>query len=171
MASTQQSISGNDDSRKSDPVVSGAVVTVENGEPTPKQVFVSRNGTVQFVNHDSVDYKLRLFARDRKIHPDVDLLLSGRCGVTVIVDEGIGGPGECYYELFPIVVAFLDCFDEAIAALSRVPAETPILDAVKVAEDIVNVAAPPPPGGPNPPLVPLLAALKKGPGGGIITVP
>jgi hypothetical protein len=180
MATTKQSISPGDDSRRGEPVepaVSAAVVVVENGEPTPKQVFVSRNGTVQFVNHDSVDYKLRLYARGRQIHADVDLLLSGRCGITVIVDQGLGGPGECYYELFPIVVAFLDCFDEAIAALSAACAQAPPdgsydQEPLKLAEEAVKVPAPPAPSAPSSPLVPLLSALtKKGPGGGVITVP
>lgn len=180
MATTKQSISPGDDSRRGEPVepaLSAAVVTVENGNPTPEQVFVLRNGTVQFVNHDSVDYKLRLYARGRQIHADVDLLLSGRCGVTVIVDEGLGGPGECYYELFPIEVAFLGCFDEAIAALRAACAQASTegsynQEPLKVAEEAVKVPAPPAPGVPSSPLMPLLSALtKKGPGGGIITVP
>jgi hypothetical protein len=149
-------------------------VKVENGYPTPKQVFVFRNGTVQFVNHDPVDYKLRLYARDRSIHADVDLLLSGRCGVTVIVDEGIGGPGECYYELFPILVPFFNCFDEfAAQALDSV--ETPAIESStdelgNVVEEVANasVSAAPGPAGGSPQLA---FQMKKGPGGGIITVP
>jgi hypothetical protein len=124
---------------------SDAVVTVENGTPTPGTVTVTRNGTVQFVNHDPVDYRLRLSTRDGKLHPDVDLLLSGRCGVTVIVDQDLIGKGKCYYHLFPIDLNYLSFLDKT--------------DGESQSSDRSE----------NPPRQE--KKDKKGPGGGIITVP
>jgi hypothetical protein len=131
------------------PVESGAVVTIVNGVPTPYEVFVTRSGTVQFVNHDPVDYRLRLSTRDRSQHPDVDLLLSGRCGVTVIVDQDLLGRGQCYYDLFPIEITYLSWITETSVARETTYA------------------------GGEPEHRPRQPEFKdrKGPGGGIITVP
>ena len=148
-------------------VVSGAVVTVENGNPSPDQVFVDRMGTVQFVNLDSIDYRLRLWTRSRELHPDVDVLLSGRGGVTVIVDEAIPPMGECYYELFPFEVSGLGSLAETMLAQNVAADEFSAVQSADVsAADTTATAA-------DDSSNPRKAAnkQKKGPGGGIITVP
>jgi hypothetical protein len=82
-------------------VAADAVVTVTNALPDPSIVQVNPQGTVQFVNKDEVDYRLRLWTREAERHADVDLLLPARGGITVIVDPEIKDKGECEYELFP----------------------------------------------------------------------
>jgi hypothetical protein len=172
MATPKQSISGETDVRKAESdVLSGAVVTVENGDPTPKQVIVDRNGTVQFVNKDSIDYRVRLWTRGRERHPDVDVLLSGRGGVTVIVDEEIKPIGECYYELFPFEISDLGSEEGAARALAS--AESATVESLTIEEGFTETVVGDGSTAPaNPPVVPILAGkLGKGPGGGIITVP
>jgi hypothetical protein len=172
MATPKQSISADTDLRRAESdVLSGAVVTVENGDPTPKQVFVDRNGTVQFVNKDSIDYRLRLWTRTRERHPDVDVLLSGRGGVTVIVDQEITPTGECYYELFPFEISELGSEAGATRDLASVASAT--VEALTIEESVIETVVGDASATPaNPPEVPILAGkLGKGPGGGIITVP
>jgi len=145
--------------------VSGAVVTVENGNPSPDQVFVDRMGTVQFVNLDSIDYRLRLWTRSRELHPDVDVLLSGRGGVTVIVDEAVPPMGQCYYELFPFEVSGLGSLAETLLAQNLAADE--FVAANSAAEAAADTTAT---GDSSTPRKPA-KKQKKGPGGGIITVP
>ncbi len=45
-------------------VPADAIVTVTNGEPEPIVVQVNPRGTVQFVNKDDKDYRLRLWTSD-----------------------------------------------------------------------------------------------------------
>ncbi len=78
---------------------SEATITVKGGCPNPPEVEVCPEATVQFVNEDSVAYRVRLWTRDGQWHADVDILLPARCGITVMVDPLTGTKGECYYEL------------------------------------------------------------------------
>lgn len=80
-------------------VPADAIVTVTNGEPEPIVVQVNPRGTVQFVNKDDKDYRLRLWTSDSERHADVDLLLPGRGGITVMVDPEIKDRGACEYEV------------------------------------------------------------------------
>ena len=80
-------------------VPADAVVTITNGDPEPVEVQVNPRGTVQFVNKDDRDYRLRLWTRDSERHADVDLLLPGRGGITVMVDPEIKDRGTCEYEV------------------------------------------------------------------------
>ena len=75
-------------------------VTVKNGEPSPADVNVRPEGTVQFVNEDTNAYRVRLWTRDGDWHADIDILLPARSGITVMVDPATTNEGECYYELF-----------------------------------------------------------------------
>jgi hypothetical protein len=89
------------------------VVTVTGGDASPVDVYVNLHGTVQFLNADSIDYRVRLRANhDRHAdgpHPDVDVLLPARGSFTLVVDPATILDGECKYELFPLnLPAFTD---------------------------------------------------------------
>jgi hypothetical protein len=148
------------------PAVSGAIVTVKNGFPDPKDVYVLRNGTVQFVNHDPVSYRLRIYTHESDIHPDVDILLSGRGGVTLIIDPDLGPlGGKCYYELLPIEVTYLTWLDEAYSDITVSGTESSATNPPR-REGGGKIGLDP---GGNPTAPPYQAFNKKGPGGGTIT--
>jgi hypothetical protein len=134
--------------------VPNVVVTVEDGYPNPQQVWVAPSATVQFVNKDAIDYKVRLWIRSEEDHPDVDVILPARGSVTVIVDPETPSMGQCYYELLPFNVSSLDTV--------RLGRET-----VELAADTTAAGD----GGDAPPLRKSSNKDRKGPGGGIITVP
>lgn len=75
--------------------VPDAIITIIGGKPTPEDVNIKPNGTVQFINIDEVNWRLRLFTREHDEHADVDLFLPVRSSVTVIAPE----TGECRYEV------------------------------------------------------------------------
>jgi uncharacterized membrane protein YgcG len=75
--------------------VPDAIVTITAGHPTPADVYIKPNGTVQFVNVDEVNWRVRLFTREHGEHADVDLFLPVRSSITVIAPES----GECKYEV------------------------------------------------------------------------
>ena len=75
--------------------VPDAIITIEGGYPTPEDVDIKPNGTVQFVNMDDVNWRVRLFTREHDHHADVDLFLPARSSVTVIAPAS----GECRYEV------------------------------------------------------------------------
>jgi hypothetical protein len=92
-----------------------ATVTVTGGYPSPDPVEVNTDGTVQFVNSDNSDYRVRLWTREHDKHADVDILLPARGGTTVIVDPDTKLQGECRYELLPTLLL------KAIAAKIAAP--------------------------------------------------
>ena len=75
--------------------VPDAIITITGGIPDPADVFIKANGTVQFVNKDETNWRVRLFTREHERHADVDLFCPARSSVTVL------GPanGECKYEV------------------------------------------------------------------------
>jgi hypothetical protein len=75
--------------------VPDAIVTITDGDPSPDEVNIKPKGTVQFVNTDEVNWRVRLLTRENGEHADVDLFLPARSSCTVI------GPdeGECKYEV------------------------------------------------------------------------
>ncbi|MBV9885887.1 MAG: hypothetical protein JO119_05005 [Acidobacteria bacterium] len=75
--------------------VPDAIITINGGQPSPADVYIKPNGTVQFVNKDDVNWRVRLFTREHGEHADVDLFLPVRSSVTVIAPE----TGECRYEV------------------------------------------------------------------------
>jgi hypothetical protein len=77
--------------------VPDAIITVTGGQPSPEDVDIQPKGTVQFVNKDDVNWRVRLLTRENEEFADVDLFLPVRSSVTVI------GPatGECRYEVLP----------------------------------------------------------------------
>jgi hypothetical protein len=75
--------------------VPDAIVTIAGGYPAPADVYIKPNGTVQFVNVDEVNWRVRLFTREHGEHADVDLFLPVRSSITVIAPEH----GECRYEV------------------------------------------------------------------------
>jgi hypothetical protein len=73
--------------------VPDAIITITGGQPAPADVNIKPNGTVQFVNTDDVNWRVRLFTRLHEEHADVDLFVPVRSSVTVIAPE----KGECKY--------------------------------------------------------------------------
>jgi hypothetical protein len=149
--------------------VSGVVVTVQDGNPTPQQVYVNQDGTVQFVNLDAIDYRLRLWTRSEENHADVGVLLTARGGVTVIVDLETPGVGECYYELIPFKISSLgsaETIARNIVAGESVTGEARH-NLVETEFDKTSTTSPARQG------VEVKSGKlgSKGPGGGIITVP
>jgi hypothetical protein len=78
-----------------------ATITVANGQPSPEEVQVPPEATVQFVNDDTSAYRVRLWTRAGDKHADIDVLLPARAGITVMVDPETTSTGECYYDLIP----------------------------------------------------------------------
>jgi hypothetical protein len=75
--------------------VPDAIIRIEAGYPTPEDVDIRPSGTVQFVNMDEVNWRVRLFTREHEHHADVDLFLPVRSSVTVIAPAN----GECRYKV------------------------------------------------------------------------
>jgi hypothetical protein len=78
--------------------VADAVVEIIGGVPDEDVVHIKPRGTVQFVNKDEVNWRVRLLTRENEEHADVDLFLAARSSCTVI------GPdeGECKYEVHEV---------------------------------------------------------------------
>ena len=77
-----------------------AIIKIRRGNPKPKDVYITRTGTVQFVNKDETNWRVRLWTRSNERHADVDLFLPARSSITVIVDpETPDETGECRYEI------------------------------------------------------------------------
>ena len=91
--------------------VADAVITITNGQPFPPDVDIQSNGTVQFVNKDDVNYRIRLFVRDEDKHADVDLFLPARSSITVIAPNT--EDGECDYEIHDASIIAPNLFDAA----------------------------------------------------------
>jgi hypothetical protein len=82
------------------PYVTAAVIEINtNGQPTPQDVYITLNGTVQYVNRGVRNRRVRLWTRGRKEHADVDLFVPARSATTVIVDPQAAEDGECQYEI------------------------------------------------------------------------
>src|ERR1700733_10725366 len=75
--------------------VPDAIITITDGLHLTADVSIKPNGTVQFVNTDDVNWRVRLFTREHGEHADVDLFLPVRSSATVIAPE----KGECRYEV------------------------------------------------------------------------
>lgn len=141
------------------------IVIVEDGYPTPQQVWVTPEATVQFVNQDPIDYKLRLWTRNEDHHADVDVILPARGSVTVIVDPNTPSGGQCYYELLPFNISGLGPVVlpiQSMAAAPPSPAEDVVhtgLDQTPTTQEIPTHA------------YPLSKSGGHGPGGGVISVP
>ena len=86
---------------KSSPASPPTVIVVENGMPTKETVYVNVEGTVQFDNHDSADYRIRLWSTKRTKHPYIDVLLSAVGSVTLMADPMAKKTDECEYDLLP----------------------------------------------------------------------
>ncbi len=75
--------------------VPDAIITITLGQPSPQDVSITAKGTVQFVNTDDANWRVRLFTREHGEHADVDLFLPVRSSATVIAPD----KGECRYEV------------------------------------------------------------------------
>ena len=82
------------------PYVTGAVIEITtSGQPVPRDVYITLNGTVQYVNRGDKNRRVRLWTRGRREHADVDLFVPARSAITVIVDPEVPEDGECQYEI------------------------------------------------------------------------
>jgi hypothetical protein len=79
--------------------VPDAIITITDGQPLPADVSIKPNGTVQFVNTDDVNWRVRLLTREHEEHADVDLFLPVRSSATVIAPD----KGECKYEVLDAI--------------------------------------------------------------------
>lgn len=86
---------------KSTPAAPPTVIVVERGLPHKEVSYVNVEGTIQFDNHDSKDYRIRLWAKGRRKHPLIDVLLPGVGSVTLMADPLAKKSDECEYELLP----------------------------------------------------------------------
>ncbi len=86
---------------KSTPTAPPTVIEITDGIPHKEIAYVNVEGTVQFDNHDSKDYRIRLWAKGRRKHPLIDVLLSGVGSVTLMADPLAKKKDECEYELLP----------------------------------------------------------------------
>jgi hypothetical protein len=75
--------------------VPDAIIAIVEGQPVPPDVNITASGTVQFVNTDDRNWRVRLFTREHGEHADVDLFLPVRSSATVIAPD----KGECKYEI------------------------------------------------------------------------
>ena len=83
-----------------------AVIKIRHGKPKPADVYITRTGTVQFINKDETNWRIRLWTRSDERHADVDLFLPARSAITVIVDpETPEHIGECRYEVLDATFA------------------------------------------------------------------
>jgi hypothetical protein len=96
--------------------VADAVITITDGQPSPEDVYIKPNGTVQFVNKDEANWRVRLFTREHGEHADVDLFLPARSSVTVIAPE----TGECRYEVLEAATLASNKFAVAREVVSEV---------------------------------------------------
>jgi hypothetical protein len=86
---------------KSSPAAPPTVIDITDGLPHKEIAYVNVEGTVQFDNHDSTDYRIRLWANNRRRHPLIDVLLSAVGSVTLMADPLAKKMDECDYDLLP----------------------------------------------------------------------
>jgi hypothetical protein len=86
---------------KSTPAAPPTVIEVTGGLPHKEISYVNVQGTVQFDNRDSKDYRIRLWAKGGRKHPLIDVLLPGVGSVTLMADPLAKKKDECEYELLP----------------------------------------------------------------------
>jgi hypothetical protein len=84
-----------------DPAAPPTIITITNGQPDKAVAYVNIGGTAQFDNHDSVDYRLRLWGGNHDHHAAVDVLLPSVGSVTVMTDPQSKLKDEAPYDLFP----------------------------------------------------------------------
>jgi hypothetical protein len=86
---------------KSTPASPPTIIAIESGLPSKPIAYVNVDGTVQFDNHDSIDYRIRLWARRRAKHPYIDVLLAAVGSVTLMADPLAKKTDDCEYDLLP----------------------------------------------------------------------
>ena len=84
---------------KSSPAAPPAVIKIIGGNSVPPISYVDVEGTVQFDNHDSTDYRIRLWEKKHRKHPLVDILLPAVGGVTLMADPVAKKKDECVFDL------------------------------------------------------------------------
>jgi hypothetical protein len=84
---------------KSTPAAPPTVVVITDGIPNNKIAYVNVEGTVQFDNHDTTDYRIRLWAKKRARHPLIDVLLPAVDSVTLMADPLAKQDDDCEYDL------------------------------------------------------------------------
>jgi hypothetical protein len=80
------------------------IIRITDGLPNREISYVNVDGTVQFDNHDSTDYRIRLWSRKRDHHAYIDVLLPAVGGVTLMADPLAKKDDECAFDLIPSVL-------------------------------------------------------------------
>jgi len=86
---------------KSNPAAPPTMIAVTNGKPNKKIAYVNVEGTLQFDNRDSTDYRIRLGAKHRSKHSVIDVLLPAVGSVTFMADPRTKKKDSCEYVLLP----------------------------------------------------------------------
>ena len=87
---------------KSTPAAPSTLIRITDGVPDKKNAYVNVEGTVQFDNHDSKVYRIRLWAKGRRKHPLIDVLLGGVESVTLMADPLAKKDDECEYDVLAV---------------------------------------------------------------------
>jgi hypothetical protein len=87
---------------KSTPAAPPTDITITNGVPDKKIAYVNVEGTVKFSNQDSNDYRIRLWAKGRRKHPFIDVLLAQVGSVTLMADPLAKKDDDCEYEVLGV---------------------------------------------------------------------
>jgi hypothetical protein len=86
---------------KSTPAAPPTIIKIIGGQAVPPLSYVDLEGTVQFDNHDSSDYRIRLWEKKHRKHPLIDVLLPAVEGITLMADPEAKKKDECVYDLLP----------------------------------------------------------------------
>lgn len=86
---------------KSSPAASPIIIKIIGGKAVPPISYVDVEGTAQFDNHDSTDYRIRLWEKKHRKHPLIDILLPAVGGITLMADPEAKRKDECVFDLLP----------------------------------------------------------------------
>lgn len=86
---------------KPTPAAPPTVIKIAGGQPDQPTARVNLEGTVQFDNTDSVDYRIRLWEKKHRKHPLIDVFLPAVGSITLMADPRAKKKEECVYDLLP----------------------------------------------------------------------
>jgi hypothetical protein len=87
---------------KSNPAAPPTKIAITNGVPDKKIAYVNVEGTVTFENNDSTGYRIRLWAKGRRRHPLIDVLLAQVQSVTLMADPRARKKDACEYDVLSV---------------------------------------------------------------------
>jgi hypothetical protein len=86
---------------KSTPAAPPTVITIADGKPNQPTARVNLEGTVQFDNTDSTNYRIRLWEKKHRKHPLIDVFLPAVGSITLMADPKAKKKDQCIYDLLP----------------------------------------------------------------------